>query len=122
MRFEPDKDPANPVLVARFMLERQSLAAATADAQQLCALVGRFGTLERLMVERYWKIPEWFEAALHLRTRDRPAAFVALCDTLAPACQRSSGEADAHWAVWDARTDSPLAVPGLDSVRWFAID
>ena len=92
-------------------------------ADDLAGLVaskaGKFGGVQTRPVERYWKIPEYYEVGIELRPDgEASAAYEGLLAELATGWERH-GSPEEPWAIWnpsaEGRCFSPL-------VTWMSLD
>lgn len=94
-------------IVVRVMVGADSVDTAQPLAAIIEERIRPFGLITRRQIERYWKIPEWFEIdfVLHLPSASNET-FDSVLAAIADGWDRHVlGEGEA-WAVWTPQTGS----------------
>lgn len=112
--------PAARWLIAlRLFAETDDLEVADDLASVVVARAGRFGEVRTRPVERYWKIPEYFEVDIELHLDGEvSAAYEGVLADLATGWERH-GSPDEPWAIWNPSSECQCFSA---LVTWMSLD
>ena len=107
-----------PVLLLRLMAEVGGAGEAEEELRLIVPRIEGYAAIEKHTIERYWKIPAYWEITLHLRPLGSAQGVYERLLGLAEGgwTRGAADEADGdRWAVWNAAPGVELLTP---RIRW----
>ncbi|HYJ79125.1 MAG TPA: hypothetical protein VEW03_05975 [Longimicrobiaceae bacterium] len=101
-------------MLLRLMAEVGSAAEGEEELRRAVAVIA-LATVERALVEQYWKIPAYWEITLHLRPAGSPVDLFERLLGLAAAGWTLGDAGDDRWAVWNWSPGVEFLTP---RIRW----
>lgn len=99
----------------RLFVEARDCAEAQPIADSVIAKAQAFGDVRQHEIERYWKIPEYYEVSLEIYPREQAAdAFTHIMASLASGWE-CHGQGNEIWAVWSSSPENKFV---STNVRW----
>lgn len=105
------------MLLLRLMVEVDDEAQAEDELRRAVSFVA-LATVERRHIEQYWKIPEYWEIALHLRPAGSPLELFERLHALVAGGWTLGDPGSHRWAVWNWSPGVEFLTP---RVRWAEI-
>ena len=94
--------------------------AALCFGNEVEARITLFGGVRQSGMQRYWKIPEWFELLFTLQpSTDPELAFNGILSSLGDGWERHEISAEEQWAVWNPTQSSAFFSP---HIRWANVE
>lgn len=107
-----------PTLLLRLMAEVDSAAEAEAELRRVAPRIEAHAAVTQHAIERYWKIPAYWEITLHLRPLGpAPDVYERLLGLAEGGWTHGEPDEDGggRWAVWNAAPGAVLLTP---RIRW----
>ena len=111
--------PDRFLIFLRIFAETDDPSVAIDLAGVIVEKAGRYGWVRTRPVERYWKIPEFYEVAIELRPDGgSSAAYEGVLADLAAGWERHGSQEDL-WAIWNPTAEGYCFSP---LVTWMSVN